>query len=170
MNYTQFPLCLWCSFWTLVLYQFLKVGGGERWKQGNTNEKDPNWVNPRSDRVREGRSKWKRRDHPKGICVVPKLKRERGEEAEGSISNFSAELTVDAFPIRLGQNTKVWIGVYPCLPLCLSSVRLSPSFHLCPPADLDQLHVVIYVTYCISNQRYWPKTYQIPTYQVWPKD
>lgn len=33
--------------------------------------------------------------------------REEGRGLEGSISNFSAELTVDGFPIRLGDNTKV---------------------------------------------------------------
>lgn len=32
---------------------------------------------------------------------------EAGEEIEGSISNFSAELTVDVFPIMLGWKTKV---------------------------------------------------------------
>ncbi len=32
---------------------------------------------------------------------------EGGEEMEGSISNFSPEFTVDGFPIRLGENSKV---------------------------------------------------------------
>lgn len=58
---------------------------------------------------RKRMTKSKRRNHQKGKCAVPQLERERwrergdvGEEMGGSISNFSAEFTVDSFPIRLG--------------------------------------------------------------------
>lgn len=86
---------------------------------------------------RRERTKWKRRNHQKGRRAVPKLERERwgevvgGGGVEGSISNFSAELTVDGFPIRLEENSKVWIAVYLCLSHC-ASLPVSLSFF--PPS------------------------------------
>lgn len=51
----------------------------------------------------------KEKESPEGKMCSPKagegemrVRREYGVEIEGSISNFSAEFTVDSFPIRQG--------------------------------------------------------------------
>lgn len=54
----------------------------------------------------------KEKESPEGEACSPKAREGevgRGGEGgvEGSISNFSAELTVDGFPIRLEENSKV---------------------------------------------------------------